>query len=142
IFRNWESCSPSQLVVVIAAIVIATPYGTASRAAGDTGVRHGRQRSVNSRLRGTDAEHYSILSRTEQHHQASKDCQPQQLAHLVLPLFLNPFQPFAGEAIFSFFRQSKDRPQTHEEISAPELRRNFTDASRGLPVTLTRRHAV
>src|SRR6476620_5270003 len=37
-----------QLVVVIAAIVIATPVSAASGAAGDTCVRHGRQWSANS----------------------------------------------------------------------------------------------
>jgi hypothetical protein len=59
-----------RLVVVIAAVV-ATPVSAASGTASDTCVRHGRQGSANSGLRGTDAEHHSILSGTEQHHQTS-----------------------------------------------------------------------
>ena len=71
-FPQLEKLLTRQLVVVIAAIVIATPVSAASGAAGDTCVRHRRQRSANSSLRGTDAEHHSILSGTEQHHQASQ----------------------------------------------------------------------
>jgi hypothetical protein len=48
----------------------------------------GCQRSANSGLRGTDAEHHSILSGTEQHHQASQYCHPQQFAHWVLLLYV------------------------------------------------------
>jgi hypothetical protein len=52
------------LVVVIATIVITAPVRSARGAAGDTCVRHGCKRSANSGLRGTDAEHHSILSGT------------------------------------------------------------------------------
>ncbi len=78
-FPQLEKLLTRQLVVVIAAIVIATPVSAASGAAGDTCVRHRRQRSANSSLRGTDAEHHSIFSGTEEHHQARQYCQPQQL---------------------------------------------------------------
>ena len=59
-FPQLEKLLTHQLVVVIAAIVIATPVSAASAAAGDTCVRHRRQWSTNSSLRGTDAEHHSI----------------------------------------------------------------------------------
>jgi hypothetical protein len=56
-FPQFEKLLTRQLVVVIAAIVIATPVSAASGAAGDTCVRHRRQWPANSSLRGTDAEH-------------------------------------------------------------------------------------
>jgi hypothetical protein len=34
-----------------------------------------------SGLRGTDAEHHSVLNGTEQHHQAGQYYQPQQFTH-------------------------------------------------------------
>lgn len=120
--------------MVIAAIVIATPYGTARRAAGDACVRHGRQRSANSGLRGTDAEHHSILSSTEQHHQASQ----YSFRIGVLPLYVH--QPLAGNGLLDFVREDRRPPQLDSQLAtgskfhliiATELRRNFTAASRG-----------
>jgi hypothetical protein len=40
-------------------------------------------------LRGTDAEYHSVLSGTEQHHQAGQYCHPQQFAHGDPPIFLD-----------------------------------------------------
>src|SRR6516225_10427054 len=88
--RGMSAILRSQLVVVIAAIVIATPVSAATGTAGDTCVRHGCQRSTNSGLRGTDAEHYSILSGTEQHHQASQYYQPQHFTHRGHPSLSKP----------------------------------------------------
>jgi hypothetical protein len=88
-FPQSGSGLSSQLVVVIAAIVIATPVSAATGAASHTCVRHGRQGSTNSGLRRTDAQHHSVLSGTEQHHKASQYYQPQQFAHWCPPIFLD-----------------------------------------------------
>src|SRR5262249_55474377 len=94
----------------------------ASSAASDTCVRHGRQRPANSGLRGTDAEDHSVLGGTEQHHQASQYCQPQQFAHGTLPLYVH--QPLARHNLLDAVREVRRQTKFHL-IIATEMRRNF-----------------
>jgi hypothetical protein len=90
-------------------------------------------------LRGTDAEHNSVLSGTEQHHQANQYCQPQELAHWKSPLSMStsllPRTIFLFEKLrrpWQLESQLATRNKFHL-IIATELRRYFTDAGRELP---------
>src|SRR6516165_2633156 len=53
----------------------------------------------------------------------------------VILLCRNPLQPLAQSIVHEFFRQSRDRPPTNEQISATQMGRNFTDASRELSLS-------
>jgi hypothetical protein len=55
-------------LVVVAAVVITAPVGSARGAARNTRIRHRRQRAADTSLRRADTEYHSILSSTEQHH--------------------------------------------------------------------------
>src|SRR5262249_42097928 len=46
-----------------------------------------------------------------------------------------PYNHFRRVLFTNFFRQSRDRPQTNDQISSTQMGRNFTDASRELSLS-------